>query len=651
MPTRSLLPTSRRWWLALLLLMIVSSVIYYTGYRISLPYVDHPDEPSFNLAAQMIIDSGTAKPMGYNAYPPGIISLNYLVLKAFNQTERRPASDFLPMVRLLTITVSLLSIIVVALLGYELAGYVAGLLAGVLWAFNPLWNEHIRFATADPFVTFFALASLWLVCAGTAHKRQSLNTAANYMLMLAIVFKTQAIFLLPLIFCLPLWSWWQTDDSAERRQMLRALFWNGFRWALFLFWLLALYPTLDANKIIQWVAPTDKMAFPTPQLLVTHLNITVLSTRSLITWLLIALVLALTAWWRKDFFSRILLLALIVAFVSFLVGISLFGVQQLRQMYFLVALGDLFTALALASLAKWIILWLASRRPLKLDPSLIAYALISLYTAIAILPAFSASVSAAQDAAKLDHRNELATYMDTSLPPAPHIASTDNHKTLNRDYGGYHGKNDFPLVAVANLLDKPLEDWRAQNVTYAIVPYNTDWQTYAPDQLLLLKSYPADPRYRGPSMQVLRLQPIQNRLDKPLQLGSLNLIGYDLSARQISAGSDVTLTYYWQAAAPTALPMRVFTHIYPLDRLEVMAQQDGLPLVDDLERRPTSTWDDPAEVLVSRPFTITLPANLPSGRYRVVLGFYDPVGNQRLSTPSGDTFVTVTEIEIVAPVS
>jgi hypothetical protein len=335
--------------------------------------------------------------------------------------------------------------------------------------------------------------------------------------------------------------------------------------------------------------------------------------------------------------------------VCFLFGVSFFGLQSVRQMYFILAIGDLLTAAALAGAAKWVIARLASRRLFQLPMPVIVNILVGMYVLIALVPAVSASVNIAQDALKPDRRNDLATYMDTSLAPAPYIATADNHKTLNPDYGGYHGKNEFPLISIANLIAKPIEEWRAQNVVYAIVPYGDSWKTYAPGQLLLLKSYPPDHRFRGPSMQVLRLQPIQTPLDKPLQLGSLQLIGYDLSASEVPAGSDVTLTYYWKADAPTTVPFRVFTHVYPMNRIEVITQQDGVPLSDDLGRRPTSAWNDPDEVIVSRPFTLHVPIGTAYGRYRVALGFYDPDGNQRLFTPSGESFVTVTEIEVVPP--
>lgn len=645
MPSRAVLPTNRLWWGALLLLIVLAGALYYTGYRVSLPYVDHPDEPSFNLAAQMILDSGTAKPMGYNAYPPGIITLNYLVLKAFNQTVRHPASDFIPLVRLITVTAALCSVLVIAVLGWELAGGWAGLLSALIWAVNPIWNASLRFATADPFITLFALLSLWLVCAGTRRNRQVLNTAATYVLMLAIVFKTQAIFLLPLIWCLPLVRGWTLDPSA-RPALIRAWLWNGFRWGLFLCWLLVLYPTLDANKIVQWVAPTDKMALPAPQLLLTHLNITLLATRPLLAWLGVVAILAVAFWRMPDVLSRSTAGAVGLALVMFLFGVSLFGEQSARQMYVILALGDLLAGAALALAAAWLAARLASRPSLPASVPKLVYGGVLVYTLLSLLPAAHAALNIASNALKPDRRNELAAYMDTTLLPAPYITTQDNHKTLNRDYGGYHGLNDFPLVAVADVADKPLADWRTENVAYAITPYNDTWKQDA-RQVILLKSFPEDPAYRGPSMNVLRLQPIQYRLNAPLRLGTLRLIGYDLSDSRLKPGESLSLTYYWQADAPTDVPYRVFTHLYPLDTVEVVAQQDGLPLPDDLERRPTSQWDDPAEILVSRTYTVDIPAATAPGRYRLVLGFYDPVGQRRLAAPNGDSFITVAEIDLL----
>ena len=85
---RSILPRERWWWLILSLLLVLAAWLYYRGYDASLPYIDHPNEPAFNLAAQTIVDTGSARSIGFDAYPPGIISLNYLFIKYL-----KPADD------------------------------------------------------------------------------------------------------------------------------------------------------------------------------------------------------------------------------------------------------------------------------------------------------------------------------------------------------------------------------------------------------------------------------------------------------------------------------------------------------------------------------------------------------------------------------
>ena len=67
---RSILPRERWWWLILSLLLVLAAWLYYRGYNASLPYIDHANEPAFNLAAQTIIDTGSARSIGFDAYPP-----------------------------------------------------------------------------------------------------------------------------------------------------------------------------------------------------------------------------------------------------------------------------------------------------------------------------------------------------------------------------------------------------------------------------------------------------------------------------------------------------------------------------------------------------------------------------------------------------
>lgn len=113
-------PRSFWWWLALTILLLLAAWLYYRGYNFSLPYIDHSDEPAFNLAAQTIIDIGSARSIAFDAYPPGIITLNYLLIKYVKPTDAH-FSTVLPTLRLVTITVWMMSIVVIALIGAGLS--------------------------------------------------------------------------------------------------------------------------------------------------------------------------------------------------------------------------------------------------------------------------------------------------------------------------------------------------------------------------------------------------------------------------------------------------------------------------------------------------------------------------------------------------
>jgi hypothetical protein len=236
--------------------------------------------------------------------------------------------------------------------------------------------------------------------------------------------------------------------------------------------------------------------------------------------------------------------------------------------------------------------------------------------------------------------------------PGAYISDRDNHKTFNWSWGGYPGEHEFPYAARATVTDRPLEEWRADGVTYAIVAYHdyerlmrTATGQEVLDHMLLLKSYPPSEDFRGPSMVVFRLTPIEHAADGAL--GPVELVGYDIDRTAVAPGESITFTLYWQAAAALEAEYVVYNHLVPLDSREIAGQIDGPPLVT--ANRPTTEWDDPDEVLVSRPFTLAIDPAVPPGEYRLVTGFYRRDTGERLQAPSGDDFLVVTEIRVTGP--
>lgn len=230
-PQHPLLPP-RWWWAILLLIMLLNAGLRYTGYNFSLPYIDHPDEPNYNIAARMILDFGSPKPLGMQGYPPGIIAINYILLRLFHDPAS-PPSTVIGMVRLITISFAVASTVLVALLAAHLVTPLSGLLAAALWTVPTVLVEFSRYATSDTAMTFFMLLAVYLALVGTRHDRDRWTTWSMVALMLAVVFKYQALFILPFVLVAPLWR--LLIVPVQRRRILRNVAVNVAWLALFFF--------------------------------------------------------------------------------------------------------------------------------------------------------------------------------------------------------------------------------------------------------------------------------------------------------------------------------------------------------------------------------------------------------------------------------
>lgn len=636
---------SRGWWAVLVIILFVAGALRFTGYNFSLPYIDHVDEAAYNLAARMVIDSGSPKPLGMHGYPPGIIAVNYFFLRQF-QDPAEPPGTILWMVRLVSVTFSLATIVALALLGYRAGTPLAGLIVAGLWTITPVIVEHSRYATADNFVTFFSVLALFLVLTGTRFNRSRWVYAAIVSQMLAILFKYQAVFLLPVIFIIPLWR--LTDRSIARRGVLREFAVTVGMLGLFFFWLIFLFPALEATSSPDWSAPSSKLGIPTPANVVSNFQM-LLSwlDNGVIGWLgLIAL-----AW--RGFRRQIDLFALVMvagAALAWVVGMSFYGAMGMQQFRQFISAGAFLYVLRAVGLVGWVFIidWALGYVIRAPQRRLAAIALVVLVTVVLALPSIQGSIANAENHTLPDRRNDLAHWMDVSLTAGAYIAGTENHKTLNRDWGGYAGETAFPFVETTELDARPIEEWRAENVRYAIIG-NYEYERLQSTaegqaelaQTLLLKTYPPSQAYRGPDMVVLRLYPIENSAEG--QLGSIRLVGYDLNTDEPETGEMLTFTLYWQADTPTEGDYAVFNHLINTETGELVAQVDSNPLVGT--RRPTNTWDDPTETLVSQPFTLAL-TDVPPGTYALITGFYNRESGARLRTADGEDRLTISAIHV-----
>lgn len=106
--------------------------------------------------------------------------------------------------------------------------------------------------------------------------------------------------------------------------------------------------------------------------------------------------------------------------------------------------------------------------------------------------------------------------------------------------------------------------------------------------------------------------------------GQVELLGYDI--QQIGKSSQpimVELTLYWQTTREMTTSLTVFTHV---ESERVWGQHDGPPA---LGFKPTDSWMA-GEVVADRHFFALDPAT-PPGKYRLVVGMYDPASQTRLA--------------------
>jgi hypothetical protein len=124
--------------------------------------------------------------------------------------------------------------------------------------------------------------------------------------------------------------------------------------------------------------------------------------------------------------------------------------------------------------------------------------------------------------------------------------------------------------------------------------------------------------------------------------GELRLRGYslDLLGGAARPGGALPITLYWQAAAKPTRDYRMFLHLCRDCTTPPLANDDGYPLNGYPPAGRTTTW------LVGDPVhderSLALPADLPPGRYTLLLGVYpedDPSEAARLPVASGTATV------------
>ncbi len=128
-------------------------------------------------------------------------------------------------------------------------------------------------------------------------------------------------------------------------------------------------------------------------------------------------------------------------------------------------------------------------------------------------------------------------------------------------------------------------------------------------------------RFTAPSMQV----------PQAIRFGGLaTLVGYDLV--RDDSQHTLRLRLYWRAQREIDSAYKVFVHLTTPDSSTPIVQHDGAPANDTL---PTTSWV--GGEYISDEHTLTLPADMARGTYRVLVGLYDAQSGARVPAFASDT--------------
>ncbi len=189
---------------------------------------------------------------------------------------------------------------------------------------------------------------------------------------------------------------------------------------------------------------------------------------------------------------------------------------------------------------------------------------------------------------------------------------------------------------ITTTLQMPRGDLLRYENDFAIPPTASGEFPIQVDQLELARVRVAPRADRG------RVGEIAQRVD--YRLGdAIHLIGYDLPQTKFRAGESMPLTLYWRADRQIETSYTVFAQIVG----EQFNPKKNNPLwgqVDRAPQPPTRAWL--IGETIPDAYRISIDADAPAGKYKIIVGMYDAATGARLAVDHGGDSIVVAEIEI-----
>jgi hypothetical protein len=125
------------------------------------------------------------------------------------------------------------------------------------------------------------------------------------------------------------------------------------------------------------------------------------------------------------------------------------------------------------------------------------------------------------------------------------------------------------------------------------------------------------------------------RIDIGAEMSPIVLESVRLNAESYKPGQTMELGLRWVARSRVATGYKTYVHVLDANADNLRAQGDDREPRDNGTPAPTVTWT--VGRAINDNFSITLPNNLPPGKYRLQVGLYNDQGRLRVTNPGKAT--------------
>jgi hypothetical protein len=642
---------SHKWAIAAFSLVIGgAAVVRLLTFERYLPFIDSHDEAYMYLLTRAFrgVENQDFIAARLSGYPPLYIWIQSAVQGLFETYSGRPwflPVDYVHVMRVLAVTAGVLTTALVMAMGWQLAGIVGGVFAGMLWGFAPIVVDNNSLALADPMGYLVCAAAV--VMAIRAWQKESLGWLFGCLLAAigTIYVKYWTVYPVVLWGLVALRLLWIKPKRSVPGLVLQTLFGLGAAAGLLTYLnnsgLSRISPEMTnftdsgiGNMLDMPRNLNNLLYFPRPIGELLFYGVVILG--------ILAFIYSRSKRWPTvDWrWAGILTLCAVVSIFPISSFIYISSLKYVRH-----ALPVTILLMGLWGMAVAQILWTIRR----MTNGRYAVAAVVLIGAVALIPYAVEDANLQREYEKTQIQEVLWKWADANVPVDGLVlmdAVSVIESTWNRPWSGYDGSKPFLwwYETPEQILAADPQEYAERGILFFAlsdrdrqgVYQDVDIDSFL-DKLTLVKHIPAAPELVGEDIWFYRIIPPNVATDADFG-GQIRLVGYDLSAEMIRPGETITFRPYWRAPEQPSTNYSMFIHLYPADEDTVLTQYDGTPSTPN---RLTLTWNDPDELLFGPDVNLTLPTDLTLGEYRLAIGLYDFSTGARLTLPDGASYFTI----------